>query len=363
MKKIISHLRDGAAAVFSRPVDGPQSLSKREFLKTGVGTAALATLATLGVKTAHACNSPTCAKNKYGGPGDTVMVPMPSMNSDVDHAANGFNPTDVLTDFDWGKESLLPSGQILREYTVSAVDKTIEVAPGLGFPAFLYNGRLPGPTLRAREGDHIRITFTNGSSHPHTMHFHGIHPGEMDGVFEQVKPGKSFIYEFDAEPFGVHLYHCHTSPLAKHIAKGLYGAFVIDPRQGWAPADKEYVMVLSGLDIDFDDENDFYVANGIPFHYDRYPIPLKVGELVRIFVVNILEFDQINSFHLHANFFHYYPTGTSLTPSEFTDTIVLGQGQRGMMEFRYKFPGLYMFHAHKTEFAELGWTGFFDVTA
>ncbi len=92
MKDIISHLRDGAAAVFSRPVDGLQSVSKREFLKTGVGTAALATLATLGVRTAHACNSPTCAKNKYGGPGDTVMVPMPSMNSDVDHAAKGSIP-------------------------------------------------------------------------------------------------------------------------------------------------------------------------------------------------------------------------------------------------------------------------------
>ncbi len=338
--------------------------SRREFLKAGFGTAALAALGASGVvQTARAAAADHGHADKYSGPGETAMVPMPELNAEADHAANGFNPTDVLTDFDWGRESTLPTGQTVRDYTVSAVDKTIEVAAGISYPAFLFNGRLPGPTLRAREGDHIRITFTNGSVHPHTMHFHGIHPGSMDGVFEQVKPGKSFVYEFDAEPFGVHLYHCHTSPLAKHIAKGLYGAFIIDPAQGRPPADKEFVMVLSGIDLDFDGKNDVYAANGIPFHYDRNPIAFKVGELVRIFVVNILEYDPINSFHIHANFFHYYPTGTSLTPSEFTDTIPFMQGQRGIMEFRYKFPGRYMFHAHKTEFAELGWTGFFDVTA
>ena len=80
-------------------------------------------------------------------------------------------------------------------------------------------------------------------------------------------------------------------------------------------------------------------------------------------IVNILEFDLLNSFHLHANFFNYYPTGTSLVPSEFTDTIIQGQAQRGILEFSYKYPGMYMFHAHVTEFAELGWNGMFEVTA
>jgi FtsP/CotA-like multicopper oxidase with cupredoxin domain len=120
-------------------------------------------------------------------------------------------------------------------------------------------------------------------------------------------------------------------------------------------------MVMSGNDVDFDGGNDFYNVNFIPFHYDRHPIKIKVGELVRVFLINMLEFDLINSFHLHANFFHWYPTGTSLTPSEFTDTIILGQAQRGMLEFRYKFPGKYMFHAHVSEFAELGWTGVIEV--
>ena len=117
------------------------------------------------------------------------------------------------------------------------------------------------------------------------------------------------------------------------------------------------------FDVDFDDENDFYAANTIPFHYQMHPIKIRVGEKVRIYLVNILEFDLINSIHLHANFFHYYPTGTSLTPTEYTDTIMQTQAQRGILEFSYKYPGLYMFHAHNTEFAELGWTGNFEVIA
>jgi len=334
------------------------SLSRRSFLRASLlSTGGLAGLAALS-RLAHAQDSgPATTGHGQHGMGGMVM---PNFNGEVDHVANGFNPTDTLTDFDYGEVSTLPDGRTLREYRVFSGDKDIEVAPGIVYPAWVYNGRIPGPTLRAREGDRLRIHFTNGSAHPHSMHFHGIHPANMDGVFEQVESGESFVYEFDAEPFGLHLYHCHTVPLAKHIAKGLYGAFIIDPKEGRPPA-HELIMVMHGLDIDFDDENDFYSVNGIPFHYQNHPIQIKVGELVRIYLVNILEFDQINSFHLHANFFHYYPTGTSLTPSEYTDTIIQGQAQRGILEFHYKYPGTYMFHAHKTEFADLGWAGLFEV--
>lgn len=275
----------------------------------------------------------------------------------------GFDPMAFLTAFDYGKVSKLPDGRTLREYDVVSFNKDVEVAPGVMFPAWTFNGQIPGPTFRATEGDLLRIKFTNGSDHPHTMHFHGIHPAGMDGVLENIEPGKSFTYEFEAEPFGLHLYHCHTMPLAKHIAKGLYGTFVVDPKQGRPKVDKELVMVQHGWDIDFDGENEFYAVNGPVFFYQNNPIKLKVGEKVRVYLVNILEFDQINSFHLHANFFQYYPTGTSLTPTELTDTIVQGQGQRGILEFSYRRPGKFMFHAHKTEFAELGWSGLFEVEA
>jgi FtsP/CotA-like multicopper oxidase with cupredoxin domain len=342
-----------------------KSISRRDFLKVGglalFGTAGVVAVNQNQKESPHSHTSHITPPMQHG---DGVL---PGTVGEVDHEENGFNPTDILTDFDYGEVSTMPDGRTLREYKIIALNKDIEIVPGIKFAAWTYNDRIPGPTLRCTEGDHIRITFQNGSGHPHSMHFHGFHTGAMDGVpgtgpGGNVQPGETFIYEFDAEPFGLHLYHCHVFPLARHIAKGLYGAFIIDPKVGRPAVDHEMVMVMSGFDIDFDDANDFYAVNAIPFHYQNHPIQIKVGETVRIYLVNILEYDLINSFHLHANFFHYYPTGTSLIPSEFTDTVIQGQAQRGILEFSYKYPGMYMFHAHVTEFAELGWNGMIEVT-
>ena len=121
-------------------------------------------------------------------------------------------------------------------------------------------------------------------------------------------------------------------------------------------------MVQGGYNTTFDGQgNELYFVNGVPFAYMDRPIKVKKDQLVRIYLTNILEYDPINSFHLHGNFFDYYPTGTRLEPTEFTDTISQVQGQRGIMEWRFPYTGKYMFHAHKTEFAELGWMGVFDV--
>jgi FtsP/CotA-like multicopper oxidase with cupredoxin domain len=277
----------------------------------------------------------------------------------VSARANGFDPHEIVRDFD---EGTLRGG--VREWDIVAQDKEIEVAPGVKYAAWTYNGRVPGPTLRAREGERLRINFTNGSSHPHTIHFHGIHRDVMDGVPGigpgNIEPGESFAYEFGAEPFGLHLYHCHTTPLAEHIAKGLYGAFVIDPKDGRPDAD-ELVMVMNGFDTNFDRANEVYAVNTVAFAYMDRPVRVKRGELVRIYLVNILEYDFVNSFHIHANFFDYYPTGTRLEPRDFTDTVIQGQGERGILELRFPYTGKYMFHAHVSEFAELGWMGFFEV--
>jgi FtsP/CotA-like multicopper oxidase with cupredoxin domain len=277
----------------------------------------------------------------------------------VDPRANGFDPVEILRDFD---EGTVRGG--VREWEIVAEDKEIEVAPGVKFPAWAYNGRVPGPTLRARQGERLRIHFTNGSSHPHTIHFHGIHRDVMDGIPGvgpgNIGPGASTVYEFDAEPFGLHLYHCHSSPLAEHIAKGLYGAFVIDPSEGRPDAD-EMVMVMNGFDTNFDRANEVYAVNTVAFEYMQRPIRVKRGELVRIYLVNVLEYDFLNSFHVHANFFDYFPTGTKLEPRDFTDTVIQGQGERGILELRFPYAGKFMFHAHVSEFAELGWMGFFEV--
>ncbi|HKB19603.1 MAG TPA: multicopper oxidase domain-containing protein, partial [Gaiellaceae bacterium] len=248
----------------------------------------------------------------------------------------------------------------VREYDLTAVDRKLEVAQGVFFDAWTYNGTVPGPIIRATEDDLLRVNFSNQGSHPHTIHFHGIHPSGMDGVFETVLPGETFTYEFRARPYGMQLYHCHATPLKKHIHKGLYGAFIIDPKKP-RPTARELVMVMNGYDTDGDGENNFYTVNGRAFYYAKYPIKVQKGELVRIYLANLTEFDLINSLHLHGEFFRYYPTG-STDQFEYTDTVMLCQGERGILELEFHNAGLFMFHAHQSEFAELGWMGFFEVS-
>ena len=247
----------------------------------------------------------------------------------------------------------------VREYTLTAIDREIEVLAGVTFAAWTYNGSAPGPVIRATQDDLLRIHFTNAGSHPHTIHLHGIHPANMDGVFEIVPPGGSYTYEFLARPYGMHLYHCHSTPLKKHIAKGLYGAFIIDPPTPRSPA-QELVMVLNGFDTDGDGANNVYGVNGPAFYYAKYPIRVSRSQTVRIYLANLTEFDLLNSFHLHGEFFRYYPTGSS-DRFEYTDTVMLCQGQRGIIEIDFQHTGRFMFHAHQSEFAELGWMGFFEV--
>jgi manganese oxidase len=271
-----------------------------------------------------------------------------------------FDPMEYLREFNYGRVSQQSDGTTVREYTIIAEDdKIMEVAPGIFYNAWTFNGTVPGPTIRATEGDTVRIKFINNGSKEHTIHFHGIHPAGMDGVFEPVgSGGGQFIYEFVAGPVGVHPYHCHIMPLEEHIVHGLYGVFIVDPKEGREPAD-EMVMVLNGLDTDFDTENNFYAANTIPFYYQHHPIQINTNELIRVYVVNMVEFDPINNFHLHGNLYHYYPTGTDTVPSFYTDMITLSQTERGIMEFEYQYPGKYLFHAHKVEFSEKGWIGIF----
>jgi FtsP/CotA-like multicopper oxidase with cupredoxin domain len=275
-------------------------------------------------------------------------------------AGAGIDPSVFLRNFDYGEVSKRPNGQTVREYQIVALDRNLEVMPGVFYSAWTFDGGVPGPTLRCTEGDLVRVHFRNAGTHQHSMHFHGFHPASMDGVFEQIDPGGSYVYEFEALPFGLQLYHCHTMPLKRHIAKGLYGAMIIDPKRARPPAN-EMVMVMNGFDVNFDGENEIYAVNTVPFAYQANPIVLQRGELNRIYLVNVLEFDLLNSMHIHANFFNVFRTGTSLVPSEFTDTISMGQGERHILEFTYDRPGKFMFHAHQSEFAELGWMGVFDV--
>ena len=104
-------------------------------------------------------------------------------------------------------------------------------------------------------------------------------------------------------------------------------------------------MVMNAFDTNLDGENEVYAVNTVAFHYQKHPIHLRHGELARVYLINVSEFDLLNSFHLH----------------EWTDIVALCQGERAILEFSYKHAGPFMFHAHQSEFAELGWSGVFLV--
>lgn len=354
----------------TRPVSRRTALGAAVALGTaGIGVAAQSRAQEHGGGMDHAHHG--------GSAGDNRLV------GTVDHERNGFDPAKMLTDFDYGELKTDPDGRVVREWVVTAIDKEIEIAPGVFFPAWTFNGRVPGPALRCVQGERLRIVFQNGSAHTHSLHFHGIHPARMDGVpgAGMVEPAGEFIYEFDARPFGCHLYHCHALPLKRHIHRGMYGLFIVDPDPERHPAERaaalarrhgtpenaawqELAMVMNAFDTNFDDENEFYCVNTIPFAYFDRPIRVERARPLRIYLANLTEFDPINSFHLHANFFDYYDHGTTLTPTHrIVDTIMQCQGQRGILEISFADfePGLYMFHAHQSEFAELGWMSHFEV--
>jgi FtsP/CotA-like multicopper oxidase with cupredoxin domain len=339
-----------------------------------------------------------------------------------------FDPHAFLREFNTGYDGqdsvtqrvVEEDGERVREFEFSVVDTTVEVAPGVEFPVWAFEDQVPGPTLRVTEGDTIRIKMTNGSRHAHTIHPHvkNVNP-RMDGVPTNgpgvIEPGESFTYEWQAEPAGCHLYHCHSLPLKEHIHRGMYGALIVDPdpeRVRAAPEEyvpdhpsqitdemtddlvdrarrlnheyddgeaDELVMVMNGFDTNFDGDNEVYAVNTRAFAYGVgstdgkgnweagetvRPIQVDGQRPVRVYLINTIEFDLINSFHTHSQFFDYYDHGTTLTPThKRVDTVMQCQAQRGIVELDYSDhdPGLYMFHAHQSEFAELGWMSFFEV--
>jgi FtsP/CotA-like multicopper oxidase with cupredoxin domain len=252
-----------------------------------------------------------------------------------------------------------PAPHGVREFTlVLEEDQLHEVAPGVKMPAWTFNGSVPGPVLRATEGDTIRVTLINKGKLPHSIHFHGIHPAKMDGVFEIVPPGAQFTYEFVAAPFGIMPYHCHTMPTSQHIHNGLYGMLIIDPKQRRKPM-RELAMMMSAFDLDRDGEADFYAWNGRAFQYADHPVTLTKGEPVRMYVLNMFEERMVP--HLHGNMYQLYPSGTALQPSEYTDVKTLNIAERAVLEFQYDFPGFYMFQCHVSEHMEQGLMGWFNV--
>src|SRR5882672_11009038 len=242
-----------------------------------------------------------------------------------------------------------------REFDLSVIETTLEVASGQHVKVWAYGGTVPGPIIRATVGDRIRVSMTNHSDMAHSVHFHGAHDVMQDSL-ERVRNGNTQVYQFDAGPAGLHPYHCHVPPYSRHLRKGMYGAMIVDPLDP-RPAAHEFVLCLCGFDTDGDGRNDIYAWNGLAGYYERFPLKVPAGELVRIYLMNMLEHDPIASFHLHAQTFDLYRSGTSLIPQEHTDIVGLGPAERAILEFRLPRRGRYMFHPHQSHMAERGAMG------
>lgn len=322
-------------------------MTRRHLLQAG--------LATIGIAGGAAAVPLLANRGKH-----QQNVKVPPIPGDAPSFGETISPMAIVRDFEWGTLKQ-EKGHFVREFKINAQTTELQLNSAINFVTWNCNGRVPGPTLRAKAGERIRVIFFNQAGHSHSLHFHGIHTAEMDGV-KPVRHGTAAIYEFDAEPFGVHLYHCHIAPVTRHIAKGLYGMFIIDPPQG-RPAADEIVLVMGGYDIDDNKKNELYAFNGIPHYYHRSPIPIYQNQLVRLYLLNMIEFDPVATFHIHANFFRVYPSGMTLTPSWETDVITMGTAERHILEFSYPFVGDYMFHPHQDDIAEAGCMGKFQVIA
>lgn len=306
------------------------------------------------------------------------------------------------TTFNCGHLTFFSNGTTLRKFTLIIEENhslpiTIPADTqnkAVMFPAWTFNASIPGPTMRMTVGDHVEVTVINKGTMPHSLHMHSIHPGNQDGVpivsgdSGFIPPGKQFTYRFTAAPIGIFVYHCHMNPVAEHINRGLYGAMIIDPPISHArPAAHEVVMYLSGADLDlkadyprmitFDEaqaalkgnesdsfpqehDNSIYMVNGMANYYMHNPINVTLHEPLRVYVFNMLDFEE-NSFHLHGQVFQYYPSGTSNNPAFTNDVVSLSQGDRGILETKFNLPGLYMAHAHIEQIGGRGWSSLFSV--
>ena len=246
-------------------------------------------------------------------------------------------------------------------YTLIAENTTLEIAPGVRVDAWTYNHTIPGPTLTATEGDRVIIHFINKTPLPHTIHLHGDHPSEQDGVFEQIPANGTYTYDFIANPAGALMYHCHVSPVMQHVRMGLYGAFVVYPKEPLPPA-REYVLVEG----EYDTQNqlnpvpEYYMFNGYAEQYMAHPLPAKTNETVRIYLVN-LGLSPAYGIHIHGTLFKAYPSGIWQNSPLKVQSWEIGSGNAAILEAKWPWPGKFTFHFHGIP-EERGAMGYFNVT-
>ena len=226
-----------------------------------------------------------------------------------------------------------------------------ETEPGKRVEGWAYNAQVPGPMIRVKEGDRVRVTLHNELNESTAIHFHGLElPNDQDGVpfitQPPVKPGESYVYQFTVPlgNAGSHMYHSHHNA-AKQVGLGLLGAFIVEPKKPRAieKVDVDYTMILN-------DGMHGYTLNGKGFPATE-PIVAKLGQKVRIRFMN--EGMMIHPMHLHGMHMTVIDKDGWAQPMPWKcDTINVAPGERWDVIVNCNNPGTWAFHCHILPHAE-----------
>jgi FtsP/CotA-like multicopper oxidase with cupredoxin domain len=274
--------------------------------------------------------------------------------------------------------AMAPDGRV-REFRLDARPGKWEYAPGIATDAWSYNGQIPGPELRVREGDLVRVIVTNHLPAPTTIHWHGVELNyKMDGVpgvsQDAIKPGQTFTYEFVAYPAGTRMYHSHQDTNSQ-LELGLYGALIIEPRHG-PRYDAERTIILRERALDFTPavalgqaevrSADAGNGRGGALQYDLFlmdgkagsaipPIRVRPNQRVLLRLINLG--NLVHAMHLHGHTFTIVGTDGNPVPAAAQlrkDTVLIGPGERYDIEVDARNPGVWMFHCHMPNHGENG---------
>jgi FtsP/CotA-like multicopper oxidase with cupredoxin domain len=237
----------------------------------------------------------------------------------------------------------------VKIFDITASKIQWEVTPGQKVEAFAYNGTVPGPQIRVREGDRVRINLKNELDQSTAIHFHGLSvPNDQDGVpfitQPPVKPGQSFTYEFTVPHAGSHMYHSHHNATTQ-VMKGLLGAFIVEPKDvsSEPKVDLDYVMILN-------DGLGGFTLNGKGFPATE-PLVAKQGQTIRIRYMN--EGMMIHPMHLHGMPMTVIAKDGWAQPAPWKcDTLNVAPGERWDVLVHCTNPGRWAFHCHILPHAE-----------
>lgn len=256
------------------------------------------------------------------------------------------------------------------ELTAQVTD--VQISQGVYYNAWTFNGTSPGPVLRVKEGDTIHFTLHNLDPFmPHSMDFHAVHAAPSK-KFIDVEPNESGSFTYVASSPGVFMYHCGTSPVLMHVANGMHGVIVVEPKDGYPTddiVDREYVITQNEWYDEhnyqaFEDEPPKYVVfNGNDYTLTEHPLLAKVGDRVRLYVMNLGP-NRVSSFHVVGTLFDtVYLDGNPLNRLYGMQTVLLPASGGAVVEFRVEEEGDYPIVTHQFNDVSKGAAALLRVTA